>query len=249
MAVNPAGLGFLDVACGMPLGWNDSRPPAPRAASLDDACALAWSGSFGRGPCHIPFSGGRESSMWLATATRYARQNGYDDPIPMTLGYAGLATTEELRLQDRIVAHLGLSDWERVEPDADLDLIGPVAGATLARTGPLWPPNAYLMAPLVELARDGVFVFATGLIDFFDCGAGRRWRRRSRGTAGRTSAIWRCSPGRWRPRPGAPRHYVGVNFRRRCHGCVPPPSDRRSPFGADGRSAPRCGSTAPSLRR
>lgn len=38
---------------------------------------------------------------------------------------------------------------------------------TLARTGPLWPPNAYVMTPLVEAARDGVFVFITGLTDFF----------------------------------------------------------------------------------
>jgi hypothetical protein len=164
---NPAGLGYLDVACGMPLGWNGRRPSVPRAATLDEACELAWTGAFGRGPCYIPFSGGRESSMWLAIGARYARQNGYDDPIPVTLRYPGLASAEELQLQERVVDRLGLADWERVEPDGELDLIGPVATAVLAQTGPLWPPNAYILAPLVEAARDGVFVFASGLIDFF----------------------------------------------------------------------------------
>jgi hypothetical protein len=164
---NPAGLRFLDVACTMPLGWNGERPPAPRPASLDEVCARLWSGSFGRGPCYVPFSGGRESCIWLATATRYARRTGHDDPIPLTLRYPGLASERELEVQEHVVAHLGLGNWECVEPDGDLDLIGSVAGPTLARTGPLWPPNAYLMAPLIEAARDGVFVFMSGLIDFF----------------------------------------------------------------------------------
>jgi hypothetical protein len=166
-ADNPANVSFLDLACGMPLGWNGDRPRAPRAASLADACARVWSNSFERGPCYIPFSGGGESSMWLATATRYARRNGHDDPIPLTLSYPGLATAEELHVQERVVAQLGLEDWQRVEPDESLDLIGPVATATLARTGPIWPANAYVMTPLVEAARDGVFVFITGLADFF----------------------------------------------------------------------------------
>lgn len=163
---NPAGLTFLDVACGMPLGWNDERPVVARTSSLDETCARVWSRCFGRGPCYIPFSGGRESSMWLATATRYARGSGHEDPIPLTLRYPGLATEAELDVQERVVASLGLADWERVE-SADLDLIGPVARSVLAWTGPIWPPNAYLMAPLVEAARDGVFVFVTGLSDFF----------------------------------------------------------------------------------
>ncbi len=163
---NPANLTFLDVACGMPLGWNRERPGVPCASSLDEACARVWSGCFGRGRCYIPFSGGLESSVWLATATRYARSNGHDDPVPLTLRYAGLSTEAEIDVQERVVAHLGLADWQRVESD-DLDLIGPVARSVLAWTGPVWPPNAYLMAPLVQAARNGVFVFLTGIGDFF----------------------------------------------------------------------------------
>ena len=115
----------------------------------------------------MPFSGGRESSVWLAMATRYARGHGHADPVPVTLRYPGLASAEQLRLQELVIAQLGLADWERVEPDDDLDLIGPVAAAALQRTGPFWPPNAYTMAPLLEAARDGVFVLMTGISDFF----------------------------------------------------------------------------------
>jgi len=164
---NPANMTFLDVACSMPLGWSGERPRSPRASSLEEACTRMFASSFERGRCYIPFSGGRESSMWLATATRYARRNGHDDPIPVTLRYPGLASANELQVQERVVTHLGFDDWERVEPDGGLDLIGPVARATLARTGPLWPPNAYMMAPVIEAARDGVFVLITGVTDFF----------------------------------------------------------------------------------
>ena len=115
----------------------------------------------------MPFSGGRESSVWLAMATRYARCHGHDDPVPMTLRYPGLASTEQLRVQELVIAQLGLSDWQRVEPDDNLDLIGPIAAEALRLTGPFWPPNAYLMAPLIQAARDGVFVLMTGISDFF----------------------------------------------------------------------------------
>jgi hypothetical protein len=164
---NPANLSFLDVACSMPLGCNGDRPPRVRRSSLDEFATLLFSRSFGRGPCYMPFSGGRESSMWLAMATRHARSHGHDDPVPVTLRYPGLASPEQLTVQELVVTQLGLTDWERVECDDDLDLIGPVAGEALRCIGPFWPPNAYTMAPLIEAARGGVFVLLTGLSDFF----------------------------------------------------------------------------------
>lgn len=167
-AGNPANLGFLDVACSMPLGCNGESSRPPRESSINEACMCMFSHSFGRGPCYIPFSGGRESSVWVALGTRYARDHGYDDPVPVTLRHPGLASTEELQVQERVVAHLGLTEWERVEAEQDdLDLVGPVARDTLVRTGPIWPANAYVMAPLVEASRGGVYVFLTGLGDFF----------------------------------------------------------------------------------
>ena len=164
---NPANLTSLDVACGMPLGWNSSPPPRPHRCSLDEFASLLFSSSFGRGPCYMPFSGGSESSTWLAVATRYARSHGHDDPIPITLHYPGLASPEQLGLQEHVIAQLGLADWGRIEPEEDLDLVGPIAGAAMRQAGPLWPPHAYVMAPLLEAARDGVFLLLTALEDFF----------------------------------------------------------------------------------
>ena len=106
--------------------------------------------------------------MWLATATRYARRNGHDDPIPLTLRYPGLAyRRRSFRSRNASSLIWGWRTGSASSRMADLDLIGPVASATLTRTGPLWPPNAYVMTPLVEAARGGVFVFITGLTDFF----------------------------------------------------------------------------------
>lgn len=165
---NGAAMTSLDVACGMPLGRNDRKhAPALRHLSLDDFAERLFSCCFGRGPCYIPFSGGRESSMLIAIGTRYARRHGYRDPVPITLRSPDLGSAEQIRLQERVIAHVGLTDWERVELKENLDLIGEVAARTLLRTGPLWPPNAYMMVPLLEAARDGVFVLVTGFSDFF----------------------------------------------------------------------------------
>ena len=131
---NPASLTSLDVACGMPLGCNSSPPPAPHRSSFDEFTTRLFSSSFGRGPCYMPFSGGSESSTWLAVATRYARRHGHDDPVPITLRYPGLASPEQLGLQERVIAQLDLADWEGVAPDEALELIGPVASGALPRT-------------------------------------------------------------------------------------------------------------------
>ena len=118
----------------------------------------------------MPFSGGRESSTWLAMATGYPaprpRRPGPDNAAP-----SGMASPGQLRLQERVIAALGLGDWERIEPERPRpDRTG--RRRALTRTGPLWPPNAYVMVPLLEAARDGMFVLLTGLGDFFSW-----WRR------------------------------------------------------------------------
>ena len=167
----------------------------------------------------MPFSGGRESSMWLAVATRYARRHGHGDPVPVTLRYPGLASPQQLTLQELVIAQLGLPDWERVEPDGDLDLIGPIAGAALRQIGPFWPANAYTMAPLIEAARGGVFVLVTGLSDFF---AWWRWaplRPSSLVTADLTRVTPRCSPRCWCPASLRARAARRRGMRRRCPGC------------------------------
>jgi hypothetical protein len=164
---NPGGLTTLDVAYGMPLGKRRRRRLAPSAGSLGEAVERVFAGCFEQGRCYLPFSGGRESTMLLAVAASYARRHGHMDPVPVTLRFADPALAGQRRVQEQVIAHLALNDWESVDVDGQLDLVGPVARRILLRTGPMWPANAHMMVPLIEAAHDGVFVLVTGLMDFF----------------------------------------------------------------------------------
>ncbi len=101
-----------------------------------------------RGPCLVSFSGGRDSSAVLAVATSVARREGLPLPIPATLRFPGAKDSAESEWQESVVAHLGLQDWIRLETTDELDCVGPVASASLARHGLLWPSNAHFHAPL-----------------------------------------------------------------------------------------------------
>lgn len=160
----------LDIACGMPLGkWADTKLPrrGNGPTSLHEAIEAACAEGFGRGPHYVSFSGGGESAMALAVATSYARRHGHPDPVPLTLGHPALFRPEDQARQERVVAHLGLSDWERVQSEVDLDLVGPLATSMLRQVGVLWPPPAHMLIPLMERSRGGVFTLATGITDFF----------------------------------------------------------------------------------
>lgn len=101
----------------------------------------------------VSFSGGRDSSSVLAVATHVARKHGLPLPVAMTKRYPGVPEAQESEWQERVIAHLGLDDWVRVEIEpGELGLLGPTAISVLARHGLLWPPNAYLHEPLLERA-------------------------------------------------------------------------------------------------
>ena len=115
-----------------------------------------------RPPCLVSFSGGRDSSSVLTAATRVARREGRDPPVPITLRFPNAPTTEESEWQERVIRHLGLSEWEVREIGDELDLIGPTAAAVLRRHGVLYPFNAFLHLPLLEAARGGSFLTGVG---------------------------------------------------------------------------------------
>lgn len=108
------------------------------------------------GPCIVGFSGGRDSSAVLVAATAAARHHGLPVPVPVTLRFPGVASTEESEWQELVVRHLRLGDWERIEIGDELDLLGDAACDALRRHGQLWPPNAYFPAPIFRAARGGV---------------------------------------------------------------------------------------------
>lgn len=164
---NVPGLTRFDLACGMPLGTKKVVEPLPRAssASLPEIAEQVCARLMTRDPVYMTFSGGGESAMALAVNSAYARSHGMPDPVPITLRHPGLSSPDVVAQQEKIIAHLRLREWERVEVEEDLELIGALGGRTLLALGLLWPAHTYTMVPLMERAR--VLVLITGLTDFF----------------------------------------------------------------------------------
>jgi asparagine synthase (glutamine-hydrolysing) len=165
---NPAGLTPLEIACAAMLGTDD-REPLPAVSSgtsLDDTLDEILEPALATGRCLVSFSGGRESAWLLAVATSAARRRGHADPVPATLRYRG-ASTADVRHQERIVAYLGLTDWEMVEIDDELEILGPYARRALSTAGLLFPATAYAMLPLLDRARGGWLLAGGAVTDFF----------------------------------------------------------------------------------
>ncbi len=166
---NPARLTPLDLATARMLG-EDRREPLPRVgrdASLRDALFDVIGPALECEKCLVAFSGGRESSWLLAAATVAARLRGHRDPIPVTLRFPESASSRAMDLQERVIAHLGLDDWERVEIDDEFEMLGPYARRALTGAGVLFPANAYVFLPLLDRARGGWLLAGGGLTDFF----------------------------------------------------------------------------------
>ena len=140
------------------------RPPAlpepdvtPRAAF--EAAILP---ALHRSPCLVSFSGGRDSSAVLATATAVARREGLPLPVPITHRFPSATGTQETEWQEQVIEHLGLEDWVRIDAAGDLDCVGPVAIRVLRRHGLLWPCNAYFHEPIFEAASGGAVITGVG---------------------------------------------------------------------------------------
>lgn len=108
-----------------------------------------------RPPCVVSFSGGRDSSAVVAVAADLARREGLPSPVPVSLRFPALPETAESEWQERVIRHLGISDWERVELHDELDLLGAVAQTTLSRHGLLWPPGCHMTTVIAAHAAGG----------------------------------------------------------------------------------------------
>jgi asparagine synthase (glutamine-hydrolysing) len=170
----------LDVATGMPFGAPRRPTPLPAPAAGLDAAILP---ALRRGPCLVSFSGGRDSSAVLAAATALARREGLPLPVPATLRAPDAAASDEARWQERVVAHLGIDDWVRIEIRDELDVLGPHARRLLRAHGLLWPCNVHFHLPLLELARGGSLLTGVGGDELFSAAAATTWRRRVFGYA------------------------------------------------------------------
>lgn len=156
-----SGLSGLEIACGLVFGVEQPKLRLPRAEAPVAALERVILPALRRPPCLVSFSGGRDSSAVLAVATRLARRERLPLPIPATNRFP-FEASDESEWQERVVAHLGLSDWIRLEFEDELDCVGPYATRVLRRHGLLWPFNAHFHAPLLERARGGSLLTGVG---------------------------------------------------------------------------------------
>jgi hypothetical protein len=167
----------LEVASGLMLDPRRSRarlPSVRQGTTPRAALEAAVLPALRRSPCLVSFSGGRDSSAVLAVAASVARREGLPLPIPATNRFPGARLTDEAEWQERVVAHLGLGDWLRLEHEGELDCVGPVARAALRRHRLLWPCNAHFHVPILEAAAGGSVLTGIGGDEAF---SPSRWSR------------------------------------------------------------------------
>ncbi len=162
-AAHPFGLTPLEVASGLVFGFT---PPEPMPAELEagspvEALEQAILPALMRPPCLISF-GGRDSSMILAVAVRLARREGLELPVPATNRFPRMESRHESAWQERVIVHLGLTQWLRLEFTDELDAVGPIAMRALRKHGLLVPFDAHFHLPLFDEAFGGSLVTGVG---------------------------------------------------------------------------------------
>ncbi|MGH3630183.1 MAG: asparagine synthase-related protein, partial [Sciscionella sp.] len=115
-----------------------------------------------RSPCVVAFSGGRDSSVVLATAVSVARREGLPLPIPITLTYPDSPNTEESDWQRRVLEYLGITERVVLTVHDEHDPVGPIATPLLRRHGLMCAPNFAPTWRMMDVARGGVLLTGEG---------------------------------------------------------------------------------------
>jgi Asparagine synthase len=152
----------LETASGVVLGLEPDARVEPDGARPLSALEDTIRPFLRRPPCLVSFSGGRDSSAILATATALARREGLSLPIPATNRFPQVEESDERAWQEQVVRALRLEDWIRLDFDDELDCVGPVATAALRRHGVLVPFNAHFHVPLLRAASGGALLTGVG---------------------------------------------------------------------------------------
>jgi asparagine synthase (glutamine-hydrolysing) len=167
----------LEIACGRllrPVEPLAREPAAGEALSPVEALGRAALPALADPPCFVSFSGGRDSSAVLAAAVDVARREGLPDPVPVSARFPDAPRSEEAWWQERVIGHLGLREWVRVDVDAgELDILGPRARSILERHGLIAPANIVFVSITLEAAAGGRLLTGLGGDDLF---AEWRWR-------------------------------------------------------------------------
>lgn len=155
--------GPLEAAAGWVYGSGPATPPPPTSATPREALDDVIRPALLHGPCYVTFSGGRDSSAVLASATSLARREGHALPVPVTRVYPDLPDTDESDWQRAVIDHLGLTEWIRLElRHGESDLIGPAARDALGSRGVLWPPALQTHGVVFEQLRGGSLLTGEG---------------------------------------------------------------------------------------
>ena len=167
----------LELACGILFTLNCNTDPLPRHsrfASARIALEEAMIAALTRPPCAVSFSGGRDSSAVLAVATHVARREGLPLPIPVTLRFPRCPESDEREWQEQVIQHVAVDDWQIVELDDEIDVLGPYAQRVLRRHGVLWPFNAHFYAPIADQVPGGSVLTGFGGDELLSTWSGRR---------------------------------------------------------------------------
>lgn len=158
----------LEVLWTVPFGRAGGVEPLPDVrVPLRAALERSVLDALRRPPCLVSFSGGRDSSTVLAVASAVARKEGLDLPVPVTLRFPRVPTTDESDWQERVVRSLRLGDWTRLSFTDELDVGGDVARDVLRRLGVCAPFNLHFHSPVVELAGGGSVLTGVGGDELF----------------------------------------------------------------------------------
>jgi asparagine synthase (glutamine-hydrolysing) len=176
----------LERAIGTPVGAEPGIAPVEPSTRETPWNALveAFAPVLARPPVLLAFSGGRDSSLLLAAAVECSRRHGLPPAIPITYRNAAAPQMEEDTWQQLVIEHFGVADWERVDGRDELDFLGPIARAAIARHGVRFTPNAHFVVPLARRAHSGTLILGLGGDELF---AGWRWRERADVLARRAS--------------------------------------------------------------
>lgn len=173
----------LEVHSGMVMGARRSPSPSAAGAASSpgpprEVLEALLLPALSEPPCHVAFSGGRDSSVVLAAATEIARRHGLPDPVPLTWTFED-PESGEVKWQERTMGHLGLQEWRRVEITGELDALGELPTSAMRRHGLYWPVMAHSTVHFSRiLGGKGSLVTGGGGDELFSAWYWRRYRAR-----------------------------------------------------------------------